>query len=823
MVDIANIAKLQGVLDPNGKYANPLSGLPYSENYVNKATTINPKWSQLRTFEQRMTFFRLILNNQVVVCLSGTGTGKTVVIPRLLHHSMGYKKTIYLLNPKVAQCVKTAESAAEFADVKLGQEVGHVYQLNGKKAKEDDIEGDFDEEIASQNKAFIKGKTKVIVCTDRWMIGWISGNPDLPEAGGVILDEIHLRTIGQDFLLTLFCNIALRRPDFRILIMSATLDSVPFIEYFTNLGLTAKTWVCEGEKETNFDITRIYSPRKISEKAIISQIEPELIKVLNNPEKSDGNIIIFVPSVRGQIEKLKKKLTADSHKYSPRPVFILFGSHTQDDFRDYVTGNKDFRELGVNDGNGEYQRMVIFSTEVGEASITFKDISCVIDSGMINLVAYNPKYNATVSGNIFIAQSNIGQRCGRTGRTMAGDCIALYAKEQYSKFIIQQLPEIITKVNLITEYLDIITHVNYGSYNRAEEFFNRMLTPPSHTSKYQAMRGLVSHGLVDIKTGAPTDLGRIVSRTKKLGIPLCKIIIAGLFFTTPTFDCLTTMTYICAILMSAIGSSGLTTFFKENNENSPNFKELEIKKANLIAHFTHPQSDHITALKIYLASRNPAIFYEDPNGANMRYKQRNAWCEDFLINHKVITKIDENVADIKKFINLHRNDILNLDMLKIVDSKYYMSGGGKTLGTHKARRALKFSVVGGGNTKQLIFKYMDKLTLQNLDIPPMTSFKNPIDNILACLFFGYINNIGISENSEPNNIYLVKNSDMGEDKYPNVENMKSGKPVESIINNCRMVMFNDFSLRTDKLNSAGDLSMVSELPEYIIQKFIKAR
>lgn len=823
MVDIANIAKLQGVLDPHGKYANPLTGLPYSENYIKKATTINPKWSQLRTFEQRMTFFRLILNNQVVVCLSGTGTGKTVVIPRLLHHSMGYKKTIYLLNPRVAQCQNTAVSAAEIADVKLGQEVGHVYPLNGEKAKDGDIEEDFDEEIASQNKAFIKGKTKLIICSDKWMKGWISGNPDLPEAGGVILDEIHLRTVDQDFLLTLFCNIAQRRPDFRILIMSATLDPVPFIKYFTRLGLTAKTWICEGEKETNFDITRIYSPRKISEKAIIAQLEPELIKVLTNKAKSGGNIIIFVPSIKGQIAQLNKKLTADSHKYSPRPVFILFGGNTQDKFRDYVTGIKDFRELGVKDGKGEYQRMVIFSTEVGEASITFKDISCVIDTGMINLVAYNPKYNATVSGNIFIAQSNIGQRCGRTGRTMAGDCIALYAKEQYAKFIIQQLPEIITKVDLITEYLDIITHVNYGSYNRAEEFFNSMPTPPSHTSKYQAMRALVSHGLVEIKTGAPTDLGRLVSRTKKLSIPLCKIIIAGLFFTTPTFDCLTTMTYICAILMSSVGTSGLTTFFLVNNENAPNFKDLEIKKANLITHFTHPQSDHITALKIYLASRNPAIFYEDPNGDNMRYKQRKAWSADFLIDHGILAEIDKNVFEIKKFINRHNDDMLNLDMLKVIDSKYYMSGGGEAPRTHKTHQALKFSAVGGGNTKQLIFKYMDKLTLQNLDIPPMTSFKNPIDNILACLFFGYINNIGISENSEPNKVYLVKNSDMGEDKYPNAENMKSGKPVKSIINNCRMVMFNSFSLRADKLNSAGDLSMISELPEYIIQKFIKSR
>jgi HrpA-like RNA helicase len=815
-----NIIKLIGILDPHGKYPNPLTGYPYSPRYSELAFK-NPKWTAFRTYEQRIDFFKGLINHQIVIAIAGTGTGKTVVIPRLVNHFFGYKKGVFLINPKKSQCIKTAAGAALFADVDLGKEVGHVYDINSQVEKvKDDEDVDIDDVVDTQQKAWKKGLTKLVFCTDNWMQAFIKSSPDLAEFGGVIMDEIHERTVGQDFLLALFCNIAKFRPDFRIVLMSATLDPKPFMDYFKKIGISSTTIEFKGEQETIFNLSRTYMPKPVKETQILSMLEPTLKDALVNIKT--GNIIVFIPAVSNlTVLQLKKKLESESEIYNPRPIFVLFGGDFQRENELYVTGELDYRQLKPDDGKGPYGRMVIFSTNVGEAAITFADISCVIDTGMRFRVDYDPHHYASMMGAVFIAQSNIAQRCGRTGRTRDGVCIALYSKDQYDKLIIQQPPEI-EAFDLTNNYLDIITHPSYGSYIKAEQFFQTMITPPSDISKYKAMRTLLDHDLVSM-TGNPTTLGYLVNRTKKFDFRICKMLIAGLYFTTDKGDCITPMVFISGIL-HIMGNSGLGGLFKTLDKNRPDYNDLLAKQKGLLNYFKYPNSDHITAYNIYSNSRNPEIFYENPNnGINTKYKARKAWCEAFMIDVAKLNAIDVAVFEIKKkFLNAHYDDLLNLDVLRVANSTFYQNGGGRkskkkqqVVNTAK-RVTLHSKLSGGGNiTREALARLMKNLHFLNKQPPVITTFKDIGDNILACIFYASVTNLGIMEDpSKMNGNYLIKFS-----------NNDIGKPVrgsllsEGLDPLPLMIMYHTFTLRYGDYKNPGELSFVSGLPEYIITKF----
>lgn len=832
-----DIVKLQGVLDPHGKLPNPLTGRPYSANY-SKFATERPGWINMQTFTGRYEFFKLLNAHQIVIAIAGTGTGKTVVIPRLVNHFFGYKRGVFVLNPKVSQCIETSRTAATFSDVELGTEVGHVYPLDAKsESVKDDAEEDFSDVVDIKNKAYTRDRTKLIFCSDKWMQAFIKGQPDsngygganLNGYGGVIMDEIHGRSLGQDYLLALFCDLAKSRPDFRIVLMSATLDPQPFMEYFKRINVSAAVWELPGK--TTFHIERIFAKSEVKMNQIIKNLEPTLREVLQtHPE---GNIIVFVHSVKNAaIQKIKKTLEDESHTFSPRPVFFLFGSEFQTETKPYISsdGDKDFRTYMPRDGKGEYGRMVIFSTTVGQEGITFKDVRYVIETGLEQRVGYDARHYAIMQGKIFVARSNINQRCGRTGRTVEGICNALYSKAQYDSFEEQQAPEI-SRFDLTTNYLEIITHPNYGTYSKAEQFFNIMITPPTHIAKFQAMRSLVSHNLVDGHTGLPTALGYLVSLTKKFDYRLCKMLIAGIFFTTAEFDCLTPMIYICAIL-NIVGKDGLMGLFKSLNKTDPKYNELNARQQALLAHFTIPRSDHLTAYMIYATTRNPDIFLENPyNGSNVNFKNRRAWCEEFMIEHKRIQEIDLAVFEIKqKFLNKYPNELLNLDVIRVTDGKYYQPqnyqrGGTQQLKVSKVSNPNKLSRQAGSkhskkitqqpekSTRDKMMDLMDNINFFSVKVPTLKSFKSPNDNLLACIFFGSVNNIGIIENDKKGT-YLIKysNNDLGMPSDKSIlYDMKESSPL--------LIMYNTFTLSYENPKMPGELTFVSELPTSIITRF----
>ena len=161
-------------------------------------------------------FFNLLNDCQVILLVSGTGSGKTVLVPKfvlkyvILNNLSG---KIAVTNPKILTTIYNAEYGAKALDVNLGEEVGYKY-----KGAPDN---------ASNNN------TKLLYCTDGIILATLLGrDPLLKDYQSTTIDEAHERQVNIDLLLRLIKELLPKRPDFKLIIMSATINSSVFRNYF---------------------------------------------------------------------------------------------------------------------------------------------------------------------------------------------------------------------------------------------------------------------------------------------------------------------------------------------------------------------------------------------------------------------------------------------------------------------------------------------------------------------------------------------------------------------------------------------------------------
>lgn len=143
-VDPKDLFEKKGILDPEGKAPNPFTGLPYENLYENadkKPDTYagygsgEKGWCKLPMYTKSEEVIQEIYDNQIIFIISGTGSGKTVLTPKLALHSLNYQGKILITNPKKTPSLENAEYAAKCLDVKLGDEVGVKYRGSASAQK----------------------------------------------------------------------------------------------------------------------------------------------------------------------------------------------------------------------------------------------------------------------------------------------------------------------------------------------------------------------------------------------------------------------------------------------------------------------------------------------------------------------------------------------------------------------------------------------------------------------------------------------------------------------------------------------------------------
>jgi HrpA-like RNA helicase len=434
---------IKDILDSLGINNNFLNNKPYSAEYKE----LGQKWKILPMYKDInivKNFFELIDTKQVILLVSGTGSGKTVLVPKFLLKyiiTMGLHGKIAITNPKILTTVYNAEYAAKTLDVKLGEEVG--YKFKGSPSN-----------VISQD-------SRLLYITDGLLLATIlSGDSLLSSYKGVIIDEAHERQVQIDILLKMLKDILYLRPDFKLIIMSATINAEIFRDYFNVKGL--KYGQIEVSTESNQKITQHWlAPEiKVTNRNYLEKSMDIIIKILDT--STTGDILVFVPTQNDTINgcRLIKEKCPNKLKMKKKVCDELFCVEV------YSKMKLEFKELAVDKDKYKqrgFNRKIIFATNVAESSITFDGLVYVIDTGYEIVSYYNIIDNSVVISSDLISKAQVKQRIGRAGRTQSGIAYHMYAEKTFNELIPYPNPTIITTdiidyIGLFIKYTKTIKH-----------------------------------------------------------------------------------------------------------------------------------------------------------------------------------------------------------------------------------------------------------------------------------------------------------------------------------------------------------------------------
>ncbi|KAI9188796.1 DEAH-box ATP-dependent RNA helicase prp43 [Blastocladiella emersonii ATCC 22665] len=371
---------------------NPFTGRPHTQKYKD----ILKKRRELPVSNQRAEFLELVQNNQIVVFVGETGSGKTTQIPQylvwdLLPHVEG--KMIACTQPRRVAAMSVAKRVADEMDVRVGEEVGYSIRF----------------EDCTSNKTFLK------YMTDGMLLREAMADHDLSRYSAIILDEAHERTVQTDILMGLLKELVKRRPDLKLIVMSATLDAEKFQAYFHDAPLLTVPG-------RTFPVEVFYTP----------QPEPDYLQasikttLLIHHTQPPGDVLVFLTGEE-EIEEACRKITMENDRVRQRdpdvgPLLVvpLYSS---------LPPNQQQRIFDAAPAGG---RKIVVSTNIAETSLTIDGVVYVVDPGFAKQNVYNPRVRLESLLVTPISQAAARQRAGRAGRTQPGKCFRLYTEESFN-------------------------------------------------------------------------------------------------------------------------------------------------------------------------------------------------------------------------------------------------------------------------------------------------------------------------------------------------------------------------------------------------------
>jgi pre-mRNA-splicing factor ATP-dependent RNA helicase DHX15/PRP43 len=479
-----------GILDPGGENLNPLTGEDYSSSY----SFFSNIWSKLPMYTQISpeSIIQKIIDHQVVILESGTGSGKSVLMPKYALHSLGYEGKVVITNPKQTPSKGNADFAAKCLDVKLGKEVG--YQFKGSVLED-----------GSKSKSKY---TKLLFSTDGSVVEVLRKDPTGKAYDIVIIDEAHERNLRIDLLL-LQMKTALRiNPNIKLIVMSATLPGNLFYDYYKEFKIVD----IKVSGKSNKPVELFYLERPISQMRAMEEgvdlIVNEIIK-----KKKEGDIIMFVTSYN-EAKKAVDKLENKINKAGLEKAFcVAMSAQVKDpEVIELATEENLYRELP----GGPWNRKIVVGTNQLESSITIDGIVYVVDNGLEYSIAYDPNTMSEKGGKSRISTSQARQRTGRAGRTKPGECYRLYTEEEYNKMSRDPVLDI-KKSRLDGDILDAFNIEGNHTLSDVRDYFCKYIEPPPEKFTDSGFRVLYALKLITglNETSVLTELGQKVLMVNK--------------------------------------------------------------------------------------------------------------------------------------------------------------------------------------------------------------------------------------------------------------------------------------------------------------------
>ncbi|KAF7721085.1 DEAH-box ATP-dependent RNA helicase prp22 [Apophysomyces ossiformis] len=422
--------------------------------------SIQEQRESLPIFKLRASLVQAIRENQMLVVVGDTGSGKTTQMTQYLaEEGFANRGRIGCTQPRRVAAMSVAKRVAEEVGCRVGQEVGYTIRFEDCTSPE----------------------TRIKYMTDGMLLRECLIDPEMSQYSVIILDEAHERTISTDVLFGLLKRAAKRRPDLKLIITSATLDADKFATYFNNcpiFTIPGRTYPVEvlytKDPESDYLDAALITVMQIH----LSEPPGDVLLFLTGQEEIDTSCEIL-------FERMKA-LGSDVPELIILPVYSALPSEMQ---------SKIFEPAAPG------SRKVVIATNIAETSITIDGIYYVIDPGFVKQNKWDAKLGMDSLVVVPISQAAARQRAGRAGRTGPGKCYRLYTEAAYRN---EMLPNTIPEIQLLNLSMTVLMLKAMGINDLLHFDF---MDPPPEPNLIQALEQLYALQALDDE-GLLTRLGR---------------------------------------------------------------------------------------------------------------------------------------------------------------------------------------------------------------------------------------------------------------------------------------------------------------------------
>ena len=519
-----------------------------------------PKLAKLPITPKQAVIVRAIKKNPVVIISGETGSGKTTQIPKFcLAAGRGVDGLIGCTQPRRIAAITVAARIAEEIGETPGQSVGYKIRFQDK----------------TRDQCYIK------IMTDGILLAETQGDPYLNRYDTIIVDEAHERSLNIDFVLGILKTLLRKRKDLKLIITSATIDTVKFSAAFDDapvIEVSGRTYPVE---------THYWPPKdNHTDNSAATHVDLAADAVENLArQKTSGDILVFMPTEQDIRDTCDLLAGRKLKKTKLLPLYARLSAGEQQAVFKTTKAKK-----------------IIVATNIAETSLTIPGIRYVVDTGLARIAQYTPKSRITSLPVVPISQSSADQRLGRCGRMSAGVCIRLFSEDDYRQRPRYTQPEIL-RSNLAEVILRML-HLKLGDPGQfpfidspqeksVQDGFNllvelgaikrRKYSRPRKAAKSKSSNKLKSQVSPTPIQYVLTAIGRLMVKLP-IDPRLSRIIIEA-----DNRGCLGEIAVIVAALSI------------QDPRERPLEKEAQADKAHKA--FAHPQSDFLSLLNIWHALR----------------------------------------------------------------------------------------------------------------------------------------------------------------------------------------------------------------------------
>ena len=408
--------------------------------------------NRLPIFELEKAIVASLRRSPRLILQAPTGSGKSTQVPQiLLDHGLASESQIVILEPRRLPTRMLAARVAEERGTPLGTEVGYQIRLDNVST----------------------ATTRIRFVTEGVLLRQMVGDPKLGGVSVVMFDEYHERHLYGDIALARALEMQQQvRPDLKIVVMSATLDTDLVQAYLA----PCESLTSQGR---TFPVEIQYLKRQV-----VDEPAWELAAdALSQAENDGGDVLVFMPGafeIARTIEEIRRS--------DFRGVVLPLHGDLSPRAQDAAVATYD-------------ERKVVVSTNVAETSLTIDGITLVIDSGLAKIAKYDPHRGINTLITERISRASADQRAGRAGRTAPGRCYRLWSERDHLGRRPQDLPEI-KRLDLA----EVLLNLKAAGVIDIEKF--GWIEPPDPKSLRRGIELLEDLGALDRRTGAVTPLGR---------------------------------------------------------------------------------------------------------------------------------------------------------------------------------------------------------------------------------------------------------------------------------------------------------------------------